>query len=88
MGSGLFCLILGCVIAIVAFILDFKINDTPKTVVGMSILASASTAMAILGILVITTTSQPKAIDVYRNKTTLKVTYVDSVAVDSVVIFK
>jgi len=31
---------------------------------------------------------QPTAIDVYRGKTTLKVTYEDSVAVDSVVVFK
>lgn len=30
----------------------------------------------------------PKAIDVYRNKTTLKISYIDSVAVDSVVVFK
>ena len=32
--------------------------------------------------------SIPTAIDVYRGKTTLKITYVDSVAVDSVVVFK
>ena len=31
---------------------------------------------------------QPTAIDVYRGRTTLKVTYEDSVAVDSTVIFK
>ncbi len=30
----------------------------------------------------------PKAIDVYRGKTTLKISYVDSVAVDSIVVFK
>lgn len=30
----------------------------------------------------------PSAMDVYRGKTTLKITYVDSVAVDSVVVFK
>lgn len=32
--------------------------------------------------------SKPNAIDVYRGKTTLQVTYQDSVAVDSVVVFK
>lgn len=30
----------------------------------------------------------PKAMDVYRNKTTLEITYQDSIPVDSVVIFK
>lgn len=32
--------------------------------------------------------NEPKAIDVYRGKTTLKVSYIDSVATDSVVVFK
>lgn len=31
---------------------------------------------------------KPQAIDVYRGKTTLEITYRDSVAVDSLVIFK
>lgn len=30
----------------------------------------------------------PTAIDVYRGKTTLEITYKDSIAVDSVVVFK
>ena len=30
----------------------------------------------------------PRAIDVYRGKTTLEITYRDSVAVDSVVVYK
>ena len=32
--------------------------------------------------------SKPSAMDVYQGKTTLKISYVDSVAVDSTVIFK
>lgn len=32
--------------------------------------------------------SIPKAIDVYRGKTTLEITYRDSVAIDSIVIYK
>lgn len=32
--------------------------------------------------------SEPTAIDVYRGKTTLEITYRDSVAVDSVVVYK
>jgi len=32
--------------------------------------------------------STPKAIDVYRGKTTLEITYRDSVAIDSTVVYK
>ena len=32
--------------------------------------------------------SHPQAIDVYRGKTTLQITYKDSIPVDSVVVFK
>lgn len=32
--------------------------------------------------------NSPKAIDVYRNKTTLQITYVDSVPKDTTVVFK
>ena len=32
--------------------------------------------------------SEPRAIDVYRDKTTLEITYRDGVPVDSVVVFK
>lgn len=31
---------------------------------------------------------RPKALDVYRGKTTLEITYRDSVAIDSVVVYK
>ena len=31
---------------------------------------------------------EPEALDVYRGKTTLEITYRDSVAVDSVVVYK
>ena len=34
------------------------------------------------------TESTPKALDVYRGKTTLEITYRDSVAIDSVVVYK
>ena len=39
----------------------------------------------IIGIL---TPARPKAIDVYRGKTTLEITYRDSIPVDTVVVFK
>lgn len=31
---------------------------------------------------------RPQAIDVYKNKTTLKISYIDDVAVDTVVVYK
>lgn len=34
------------------------------------------------------TEKEPTAIDVYRGKTTLEITYKDGVAIDSVVVFK
>jgi hypothetical protein len=36
----------------------------------------------------IETISEPEAIDVYRGNTTLRITYQDSIPVDSVVVFK
>lgn len=87
MGLSIFGLILGGVITIGAVIMDFK-NDAPQPITGSSILASAGTTLLVLSLILLTTISEPQAIDVYRNKTTLKVTYVDSVAVDSVVVFK
>lgn len=47
--------------------------------------------LSIIGTLIIDTSiSQvsPKAIDVYRGKTTLQITYQDSIPIDSVVVFK
>lgn len=35
-----------------------------------------------------TITKKPSAIDVYRNKTNLEITYKDSIPIDSVVVFK
>lgn len=40
--------------------------------------------IAVLSIVI----DEPKPIDVYRNKTTLEVTYRDGVAIDSTVVFK
>lgn len=39
-------------------------------------------------ILFIMTINTPSAMDVYKNKTTLKITYKDSMPIDSVVIYK
>ena len=45
---------------------------------------------AVIGslIMIICNKSEPAALDVYQNKTTLEITYRDSIPVDSIVIFK
>ena len=45
----------------------------------------ALSAVCVCGIISIST---PQAIDVYRGRTTLEITYKDSVPIDSVVVFK
>lgn len=86
MGLGLICLIVGGILTSIAMIIDFEIDD--KTMHGSSIIASVGTLVLVIGCVLISDVKNPEAIDVYRNKTTLKVTYIDSVAVDSVVVFK
>jgi len=39
-------------------------------------------------LLIFSDNKYPTAIDVYRGKTTLEITYKDSIAIDSVVVFK
>ena len=38
--------------------------------------------------LLISYTTKPRAIDVYKGKTTLEITYKDGISIDSVVVFK
>lgn len=37
---------------------------------------------------IISSSDAPKAIEVYQGKTTLQVTYQDSIAIDSIVVYK
>ena len=49
----------------------------------------SSTIITLLSALaLITYFSIPKAMDVYKGKTTLEITYKDNVAIDSIVVFK
>ena len=84
MTLGLLCLLVGGIILSIALIIDFDVDDAS----GGSILGSIGTMLLVVGCILISDVKNPEAIDVYRNKTTLKVTYIDSVAVDSVVVFK
>lgn len=83
---GIICLIIGSILELFALMLDFQTDD--NTIHGSSIIASVGTLTFFIGCFLISDGKNPEAIDVYRNRTTLKVTYVDSVAVDSVVVFK
>lgn len=42
----------------------------------------------VVGTIVVVKNKNPKPIDVYRGKTTLQITYRDSIPIDSVVVFK
>ena len=48
------------------------------------LLAYVSSGLIIMGI----HNNEPTAIDVYRNRTTLEITYRDSIPVDTIVVFK
>lgn len=49
---------------------------------------SLLSCLALCSIMTILEKDKPTALDVYRSKTTLEITYRDSVAVDSVVVYK
>ena len=54
----------------------------------MVFLSIALMAFSITMLIVTIPNTTPSALDVYRGKTTLEITYRDSVAVDSVVVYK
>ena len=74
---GIILFIIGALICIVSADVD------PKVVVGI-ILISTGTIIFLSEI----SEGHPTAIDVYKGKTTLEITYRDSIPVDSVVVFK
>ena len=58
-----------------------------ETIVAVLIISAVITFMGWMGYRV-GTSGKPTAMDVYRGRTTLEITYKDSVAIDSVVVFK
>ena len=50
--------------------------------IGISIIGTYSIIFSIIN------NNKPSALDVYKGKTTLEITYKDGVAIDSVVVFK
>ena len=69
--------------AIFSVVYDGKVAEISSEIHKYSIIALS--AVCVCGIISIST---PQAIDVYRNRTTLEITYKDSIPVDSVVVFK
>ena len=46
------------------------------------------TLAVVAGTIAVVKSKNPKPIDVYRGNTTLQITYIDSIPIDSVVVFK
>ena len=55
---------------------------------GMSAATMVCAALFGASLIMIYVESEPTALDVYRGKTTLEITYRDSVAIDSTVVYK
>ena len=60
-------------------------NKLDYFVLGMFTGAFITIISVFISAIIIT---KPSALDVYRNKTTLEITYKDSIPVDSIVVFK
>lgn len=78
---GLIFIIIGS--AVIAVLIMSEQTD------GWTILGSVSSVLLIIGgVGYIHICKYPSAIDVYRGKTTLQITYKDSIPIDTIVVFK
>jgi nitrate reductase gamma subunit len=82
---GIALLILGLILFITT-ILDDKDDIVSRTCFSFSILFFG--LIIVLGLSGCFDSKEPQPIDVYRNKTTLKITYQDSIPLDTVVVWK
>ena len=71
-------------ILIIVFVIIREKYDKEASVIGIVLCAAFYGAFIAIGYY----EKEPTALDVYRGKTTLEITYRDSVAVDSVVVYK
>ena len=78
-------LISGFIIITVELIVLYAVNEDKFGITFLWTLALGIGTLCISEGLRITT---PQAIDVYRGKTTLEITYKDSIPIDTVVVFK
>lgn len=83
---ALLVLIMGIVVIFTYTILSCDANPSDM---GITLFACIILSALVGSILTIKcTSSEPTAMDVYKGKTTLEITYRDSIPVDSVVVFK
>lgn len=79
--------IITLIITILVFVLMLLVADNDAVFVWIGSLSLTVAVLMLISILE-TKNPYPTALDVYRGKTTLEITYRDSVAIDSVVIYK
>lgn len=75
--------VLGATLVIVAFTTKFKTEET-----GYFILGCGASILLSMCIMAIAYSVSIPPIDVYRGKTILRITYEDSIPIDSVVVYK
>ena len=80
--------IIGLIISIVvlAIILIFDKKENGDCLISWSTILCS--CWALVSFVSLITYNEPTALDVYRGKTTLEITYRDSVAIDSTVVYK
>lgn len=78
---GMIYLVVGFLISLICLLLS--IDDR-----GWAIAFAFCIITGILNVIIYYATEAPSALDVYRGKTVLKITYEDKVPVDTVVIYK
>ena len=80
--------IIGTIIPVIFLVLLLwceKRENGDNTIVWLTIMCSVWALAAFVSLI---TYNEPTALDVYRGKTTLEITYRDSVVIDSVVVYK
>ena len=81
----IYALIIIIVLLIVSFLWNIS-NDKDRTMSALCLVIFSYVVSGIMTFLELD--KQPKAIEVYQGKTTLEITYKDSIPVDSVVVYK
>ena len=74
--------ILGVIFFLILLFIDEENKDYAIATMAISCLCFS------MGIICFIVNDKPSALDVYQDKTTLEITYRDSIPVDSVVVFK
>ena len=72
------------IILLLVFVVRREVCDKKASAAGVVICAAFYGAFTAMGCY----EKEPTALDVYRGKTTLEITYRDSVAIDSTVVYK